>query len=100
MTVWLEYFTFCAMSALEKALEVAKNLRFQEELPASFWKLNTRQKQILEALEKPDEKVTNKEVQKVFKVSQITASRDLTHMANLGLLLAHGKGRSVFYTRV
>jgi Fic family protein len=100
MTVWLEYFTFCASAALEKAFDVIQNLKFQEELPATYWKLNSRQKRILEILENPNDNITNKEVQKIFGISQITASRDLSHLTSLELLLTHGKGRSVYYTRV
>jgi Fic family protein len=100
LTLWLEYFAFAVMTSLEKTVEIIKNLDFQEELPASFWKLNSRQRQILEYLEEPGLEITNKEVQKVHGISQITASRDLAKLTNLGLLLAHGKGRSVYYTRV
>lgn len=99
MTLWLEYFAFGVGSALEKSFDQMKNLRFQENVHASFWKLNGRQREIMNALEIPEEKVTNKEVQKLFGISQITASRDLTRLTSLGLLLAHGKGRSVFYTK-
>ncbi|SRR4030043_742909 len=100
MTLWLEYFSYGVMMQLAKAKENITNLKFQEELPQSFWKLNGRQKQILDYLERPDLTITNKEVQKSYGVSQITASRDLGKLASLGLLFAHGKGRSVFYTRV
>jgi Fic family protein len=100
LTLWLEYFAFCIMTSLEKTAEVIKNQKFGKELPASFWKLNIRQKQILYYLENPDMKITNKEVQKMHGVSQITASRDLTELTTLGHLFARGKGRSVFYTKV
>lgn len=66
----------------------------------SFWELNDRQKEILTYLEQPDLTITNKKVQNLFKVSQITASRDLTRLVALGLLFAHGAGRSVYYTKV
>lgn len=100
MTIWLEYFAFGVGTQLEKALDIVKNLKFQEEIHAGFWKLNIRQQEIMEFLEKPDQKISNKEVQKIHGVSQITASRDLAKLTNLGLLLTNGKGRSVFYTRV
>lgn len=100
LTLWLEYFAFCVMTCLEKTAEVIKNQKFNKDVPASFWKLNPRQKQILDHLENPDMKITNKEVQKMYGVSQITASRDLTELTTLGLLFARGKGRSVFYTKV
>jgi Fic family protein len=98
-TLFLEYFCFGMAQSLEKTLERVKNPNFQDNVRASFWKLNPRQNKIMEILENPEEKITNKDVQKISGVSQITASRDLSHLTNLGLLLAHGKGRSVFYTR-
>src|SRR3989344_1064585 len=69
-------------------------------VPENFWELSERQKEILTYLEQPNSSITNKKVQKFFGVSQITASRDLAKLANLGLLFIHGKGRSVFYTKV
>lgn len=100
LTLWLEYFTFGMGLAMEKTLDVIKNMKFAENLPASFWKLNSRQRQILESMEQPGVKITNKEVVKKFRVSQVTSSRNLVKLASLGLLLTHGKGRSVYYTRV
>ena len=100
LTVWLEYFSYALSVQLEKALGKIKSLSFQTELPASFWKLNDRQKEILNILDQPGIKITNKAVQKMSSVSQITASRDLAKLANLGLIFSHGKGRSVYYTRV
>jgi len=99
LTMWLEYFAYGATKTLENILYKIQNLKFQEKMPVSFWKLSNRQKKIIEFLENPQENITNKQVQKLFKVSQITASRDLTHLTNLGLLLSHGKGRSIFYTK-
>ncbi|MCX6732604.1 MAG: hypothetical protein NTV98_03635 [Candidatus Roizmanbacteria bacterium] len=48
----------------------------------------------------PGAKVSNRMVQKKFKVSQITASRDLAKLADSGLIFAIGKGRSTYYTKV
>ncbi len=100
LTLWLEYFAFCVMHSLEKSLETIKSKKFQENIPATFWRINNRQRQILEALDQPGIRITNKDVQKTHGISQITASRDLARLTSLGLLLAHGKGRSVHYTRV
>ena len=99
MTLWLEYFAFGIMKQLAKTKENIINLKFQETLSSSFWELNKRQKEILNLLERPEIKITNKDVQKSFGVSQITASRDLSGLVNLGFLFAHGKGRSVYYTK-
>ena len=98
LTPFLESFASAMMAQLEKI--AYSNLSSKEFLPTSFWQLNDRQKEILNFLENPDAAITNKKVQSLYGISQITASRDLTKLANLGLLFAHGKGRSVFYTRV
>lgn len=80
--------------------KVLKSISTQDNVKAnSLWKLNDRQKKILDIMENPELKITNKIVQKQFGISQITASRDLAKMVNLGVLLPHGKGRSVFYTK-
>ena len=100
VTIWLEYFSKGVEDQLKQAFDDIKTTKFKTNIPASYWKLNDRQKKILNILDNPDEKITNKEVQGMFGVSQITASRDLSRMASLGLLFTHGKGRSVYYTRV
>lgn len=100
MTLFLEYFAYGVGSCLQKSFDKMKNLKFTDDQPASFWKINPRQKKVMEIMEKPGEKITNKDVQKIFAISQITASRDLSHLATLGLLVSRGKGRSVYYTRV
>lgn len=100
VTIWLEYFAVGIETQLKTAFDDIKNTKFKTTIPASYWKLNDRQKRVLNRLDNPDEKITNKEVQDMFGVSQITASRDLSKMASLGILFTHGKGRSVYYTRV
>lgn len=99
LTFWLEYFAKGIVAQLEKAQEDLTLQRSHLDLPATFWGLNDRQKEILTMLDQPDATITNKKVQKQFRVSQITASRDLAKLASLGLLFAHGRGRSVYYTR-
>ena len=67
--------------------------------PTTLKRLTIRQKEILYLLEKPETPITNKQIQQVFKVSQITASRDLARLSIVGLLLPHGKGRATYYTK-
>lgn len=100
LTLWLEYFTYGVLTQLRSAYKIASSSKFQTDLPAAFWKLNERQIDILNSLEQPGAKVTNKKVQEKYKVSQITASRDLSKLVKLGLLFSHGKGRSAHYTKV
>lgn len=63
------------------------------------WRLNEREERILRQLENPEIKITNKTAQRLFRISAVTASRDLARLAALGLILPHGKGRSVYYTK-
>lgn len=101
LTPLLEDFSKVLVNQLEKTRNF--NLESQAELggglSASFWEFNDRQKAILLYLEQPNISITNKKVQSLFKVSQITASRDLTRLVTLGLLFTHGGGRSVYYTK-
>jgi len=100
-TLWLEYF---ASSMLKQAELLAASLQKPKvqtlELRESFWKLNERQKSILSFLDSPLGTITNRQIQKQYKTSQITASRDLAKLTNLGYLFSHGKGRSVYYTKI
>jgi Fic family protein len=100
VTLWLELFTQAVNIQLEKAAKKIDDLRFEAILPATYWDISDRQKYILTKLEQPGNSITNRQVQKHFHVSQITASRDLTKLVALGLIYAHGKGRSVHYTGV
>lgn len=100
ITTWLEYFAESFMNQLEKVYQNIRAEKVGIDLPSSFWDLNDRQKTILTLFDQPDSTITNKKVQKKFKVSQITASRDLSKLTTLGILFARGKGRSVYYTRV
>lgn len=101
LTLWLEYFSGCILRQLEKiSQKISKPNQVMQDFPESFWELNDRQKFILSFLDKPDVTITNRKIQKKYNVSQITASRDLAKLTNLGLLFSHGKGRSVYYTKI
>lgn len=102
LTLFIEYYAQTVASQLKEALSLLKT-EPQEKTPASslnLWNLDDRQKAILNYLEQPETTITNRKVQKLFKVSQITASRDLAKLAQLGLIFSHGKGRSIYYTKV
>ncbi len=100
MSSYLEYFTAGVAIAAEHALRRITNREFKNDLPASFYNLTERQKDIMILFAKPGVKVSNKTVQKEFGISQITASRDLAKLYALGLIFSAGKGRSVYYTRI
>jgi len=101
LTLWLEYFAQKILQQMESLIRSIKNPRLTTaELKESFWQLNERQRAILNLLDQPQVTITNRQIQKRFKTSQITASRDLARLTNLGHLFSHGKGRSVYYTKI
>lgn len=101
LTLWLEYFAGCILKQAEILAQVIEKPRAGAlDLRKSFWELNERQKSILDYLALPQATITNRQIQKRYKTSQITASRDLAKLTTLGYLFSHGKGRSVYYTRV
>lgn len=97
-TLWLEYFCF-AVAAQMTTLKTALLSLASTPAPTTLKRINHRQKEILHLLEKPETPITNKQVQELFQVSQITASRDLARLSLVGHLLPHGKGRSTYYTK-
>lgn len=99
LTIWLEYFAEALATQLDKALQKIKVHEFQPP-SKGLWELNDRQKSILELFENPSLTLTNRKVQHMYRISQVTASRDLSKLATLGLIAAHGKGRSVTYSRI
>jgi hypothetical protein len=100
LTRWLEYIAQSMQANLETILADIQESRFHIEYPAVFWELSDRQKEILKRMDTPDVSITNRQIHKRFKVSQITASRDLSKLTALGLLYPHGKGRAVYYTKI
>lgn len=95
ITSWLEYYSKIIMTAMDRLSDELKKTQVSPTLP-----LSSRQKTILSHLDNPQNRITNRAVQKLFKISQITASRDLSKLVTFGLLYPHGKGRSVYYTRI
>lgn len=100
VTPWLEFVVKAAKTQLTKVLTKITSKEFIVEQGSPFFTLNDRQKSILGMLDAPASKITNKDVQKMFKISPITAARDLAKLTTLGLLFSIGKGRSTYYTKV
>lgn len=98
VTPWIIYFgNSLNQTAKEELLfidDVSENSPLQTNI------LSDRHVRILSLISDPQEVITNKKIQKLFNVSQITASRDLTYLTSLGLLLVQGKGRSVKYIKI
>ncbi len=98
LTTWLEFYTGAVELELNKTMQILYAKRTQSLIPEKFWSLNERQKEIIGYLLNPENKITNREVQNKFGVSQITASRDLIKLVKLGIAVSRGRGRSTFYT--
>ena len=100
ITPWLEHLTQGIAAYLTQVKTKVAQKNPEAHLPAKLFELTERQQAILSYLEKPGSRITNRKCTSLFKVSQITASRELSKMASLGLLFAYGRGRSVYYTKV
>jgi hypothetical protein len=96
---WLLYYVSTIEENLHERFEELTNAKIHQDFGSHFWELNDREKGILTHLSDPASSITNRKVQQLFNVSQITASRDLSKLNTLGLLIPHGHGRSIFYTR-
>jgi len=95
---WLLFYVSTMEANLQERFEDISNTNVHQDFPSEFWELNERQKGILTHLSDPASSITNRKVQQLFTVSQITASRDLAKLNTLGLIFPHGKGRSINYT--
>lgn len=99
LTMWLEYYTEKAVLSFEKLYESISKHEHLLPLSSKSFDLSERELAILSLLDAPSSTVTNKIVQRICRLSQITASRALSRLVGLGLLFPHGKGRSVYYTK-
>lgn len=58
--------------------------------------LNSRQMQIVEKIIS-EGKVTNKDIQKMFGISNVAAYKELSKLLELEVLSQEGKGRATYY---
>lgn len=100
ITPWLEYVGGAVNNQLQETLQRLESNHEETSLSGNMFDLNDRQRSILTLFHNPQVKITNKIVQRTFKVSQITASRDLAKLSQLGAIFPMGKGRSTYYTKV
>jgi uncharacterized membrane protein len=99
LNAWITFYARCIIEELKICLERLQQGSLDKKYRHKRF-LNDRQKEILTNLINPESSITNKKVQEMFGVSQLTASRELSKMVEQGLLRVYGKGRSVYYSRI
>ena len=100
ITQWLEYFTTGVASSVLEAKETilklgAKGKRGGREQIS----LKARQMQIVEYINAHG-KVTNRELQELFKISAQAVHKELTKLVEIKVIQPAGEGRSVYYILV
>lgn len=100
ITRWLEYFTTGVASSVQEAKEAilklgAKGKRGSREQIS----LTAKQMQIVEYLNEHG-KVTNRELQGLFKISAQAVHKELTKLVELKVIQPVGEGRSLHYILV
>lgn len=96
-TAWLEYAAFGFSQVAENFFNSFSLDRGIDTKKDTFFMLSERQKKILMLLEEPQSSISNKKVQQICRVSQVTASRELAKLVELGLIYPQGSGRSTVY---
>ncbi|MBF0253125.1 MAG: Fic family protein [Candidatus Omnitrophica bacterium] len=100
ITGWLEYITEGVMVSIGKVKEAVRNLKIISVAGKNHQiELSLKQIQILEILNDKS-RITNKELQAVFKISRQAILKDIKKLKELKLIQLLGKGRSVFYVLV
>lgn len=98
VTKWLEYFTegvaVSIKTVREKVMGLSRNIKVLKEEGQVI--LNSRQMQIVEKIIS-DGKVTNKDIQKMFGISNVAAYKELSKLLELEVLSQKGKGRATRY---
>jgi hypothetical protein len=100
LTIWLEYYADGIEQELSKTLQNIKDEASSFTKTKAYWRLNQRQINILSQLDSPGTSITNIQLRKMFKVSHMTAKRDLMRLIAFGIIVQRGKGRGIHYTRV
>lgn len=98
MTVWLEYFVRGLKNQMLEVrrkgeVVIRKEIIIEKAIRAG---LNDRQKKALDYIGKKG-RITNKEYVELNNLSRETAKRDLSDLAEKGILKVVGKGRGIYY---
>lgn len=102
-TQWLEYIAnTIEMTYKRLQLTITRDMRSSPKLDRidRASQLSKREEDILMVLLLPTTKITNRQIQRQFHISPMTANRHLKKLTSVGFLYPHGKGRSVYYTKI
>lgn len=100
---WIAYFAQVMIDAQSEAIKhVQSSLRRTQFFDAHKSVLNSREEKVLKKMfdagsDGFEGGMTAKKYMSITKASKATATRDLQHLAELGVLEAKGGGRSVYY---
>lgn len=98
VTEWLEYFTDGVAESIktvrEKVLGLSKDVKVLKERGQIA--LNERQMKIVEFIIE-EGKITNRDIQKMFGVSNTIAKREVSKLKELGVIELKGQGRNAHY---
>lgn len=99
ITSWLEFYVDAVTYQLQKLLQDIHNLKYQSSQTKNINSLTDRQRAILQLLDEPGVKITNRDLQHKFNISAITSARDLARLTSIGVIFPIGRGRSTYYTK-
>ncbi|OGZ57487.1 MAG: hypothetical protein A3F94_00635 [Candidatus Spechtbacteria bacterium RIFCSPLOWO2_12_FULL_38_22] len=94
-TIWIASAVFITAVLFELYVR-AKNIRKKQLQKPHSKRIN---KAFAYFRSHPDEKLTNDAWQRVTKVSDATATRDLIYLVEVGALKKKGSGRGIYYSR-
>ena len=101
VTEWLEYFTdgvaISIKTVKERVIGLSKNIKILKEKGQIA--LNNRQMQIIEFIIN-EGKITNRDVRKMFSLSNRAALDEISKLVELEVLKQEGSGRSIHYILV
>ncbi|MDR0912820.1 MAG: Fic family protein [Methanobrevibacter sp.] len=98
LTEWLNYFTdgvaFSMKAVREKVITLSKNVKNLKE--SGQIALNERQMAIVEKI-LSDGKITNRDIQKMFSISDTMARKETVKLEKLNVIKREGSGRNTHY---
>lgn len=99
LTQWLEYFTTGVAFSVNEVKEAVLKLGFKKKGPKEQIALTQKQMKIVEYINIHG-KVTNRELQALFKISAQAVHKELTALVELKIIKPQGQGRSLSYILV